>query len=506
MSQYGVAVIGSGFSGIAAAIALKRAGLDDLVVLERGDAVGGTWRDNHYPGCACDVPSHLYSFSFAPRPDWSRVFAPQAEIRAYLERCADQHDVRRHLRLRTEIVEAAWDDGAARWTLRARSGERFVARAVVAATGALSNPAIPDLPGAARFRGPRFHSARWDHGADLDGKRVAVVGTGASAVQIVPAIQPRAGRLYLLQRTPAWVLPRPDRAYGALEKAAFRAVPALRRLHRALIYARLEARVLAFDHPALMRLVARQGRRHIERSVADPALRDLLTPRDTPGCKRILLSNDYYAALASPNVEVLTEPIEEVGETSIALAGGRVLEVDAIVYGTGFAVHDYLGGLRVTGRGGERLADRWRDGAEAYLGTAVAGFPNLFLMTGPNTGLGHNSMIVMIEAQARYVARAIRLIHDADGASLECRRERQDAYNAWLARRTAGTVWATGCRSWYLDERGRNVVLWPGLASAFRARTRRLDLADYVLRVRDLCVTSADRPRAAAPPARGPAG
>jgi cation diffusion facilitator CzcD-associated flavoprotein CzcO len=515
MSQYAparrapvfVAILGSGFSGLAVAIELKRAGIDDFVVLERAATLGGTWRDNHYPGCACDVPSHLYSFSFAPKPDWSRAFAPQAEIRAYLERCADDFDVRRHIRFGCEIVDAAWDDGEARWSLRARSGETFVATAVVVGVGGLSNPSIPHLRGIEGFRGAQFHSARWDHSVDLRGKRVAVIGTGASAIQFVPQIQPVVDRLYLLQRTPAWVLPRPDRAYTALEKAAFGVVPGLRWLHRKWIYARLECRVVAFEHPALMRLVAAECRRHMARSISDPALRDRLLPRYTPGCKRILLSNDYYPALAQPNVEVLADEVAEVGAASLTLAGGRKLEVDAIVYGTGFTVHDYLGGLSIVGRDGVRLADRWRQGAEAYLGTTIAGFPNLFTMTGPNTGLGHNSMTVMIEGQAGYILQALRLLRDRDLASLECRRERQDVFNAWLARRTATTVWASGCKTWYLDERGKNTTLWPGLATAFRARTLRLRVADYVLGHRDpsrrrLTAASADRRPSAAPGAR----
>jgi cation diffusion facilitator CzcD-associated flavoprotein CzcO len=482
------------------AIELKRAGIDDFVILERAATLGGTWRDNHYPGCACDVPSHLYSFSFAPKHDWTRAFAPQEEIRAYLERCADEFDVRRHIRFNCEVVDAAWDEGQARWRVRARSGATVTASALVVGIGGLSNPAIPRLPGIERFRGVQFHSARWDHGADLRGKRVAVIGTGASAIQFVPQIQPVVDKLFLLQRTAPWILPKPDRAFAGWERAAFGAVPGLRWLYRHYIYARLEGRVLAFEHPALMRLVERQGRRHIERSIRDPALRDLLTPRYTPGCKRILLSNDYYPALAQPNVEVLGDEVAEVGERSVTLASGRTLEVDAILYGTGFAVHDYLGGMTVTGRDGVRLGDRWKQGAEAYLGTTIAGYPNLFTLTGPNTGLGHNSMVVMIEGQARYVRQALRLLHANPGAAIECRRERQDAFNAWLARRTATTVWASGCRSWYLDERGRNTVLWPGLATAFRARTLRLRLADYVV---SFTRAAPDRLRVVAPRAAG---
>lgn len=479
-----VAILGSGFSGIAIAAELKTAGIDDFVVLERAATLGGTWRDNHYPGCACDVPSHLYSFSFAPKSDWSRSFASHAEIRAYLERCADGLDVRRHILFGREITSAAWDDARSRWRLRASTGEELTAHALVMAIGALSNPAYPSLRGIERFRGAQFHSARWDHGYDLRGKRVAVIGTGASAIQFVPQIQPRVARLYLLQRTPPWVLPKADRAFSSWERAAFRLVPGLRWVYRQSIYWRMEGSVLAFDHPALMRLVEHQSTRHIERSIRDPELRRLLTPRYQPGCKRILLSNDYYPALAQPNVEVIGDELVEVSEQAITLAGGRSLEIDAILYGTGFTVQDYLGGMTITGRDGAGLASRWEDGAEAYLGTTVAGFPNLFVMTGPNTGLGHNSMIVMIEGQARYVREAICLLRDRGLASLEPRRDVQTAYNAWLARRHARTVWSSGCTSWYLDARGKNTTLWPGFATAFRARMARLRLDDFELRPR----------------------
>lgn len=487
-----VAILGSGFSGLAIAAELKKVGIEDFVILERAATLGGTWRDNHYPGCACDVPAHLYSFSFAPRPDWSRSYAPQAEIRAYLERCADDLDLRRHILFEREIVTAAWDDAGAVWRVRARTGEELTAHALVMAIGALSNPAYPRLRGIERFRGAQFHSARWDHGYDLRGKRVAVIGTGASAIQFVPQIQPRVARLYLVQRTPPWVLPRPDRAFSSWERAAFRRVPGLRWLYRQAIYWSHEGRVLAFDHPALMRIVEQQGKRHIARSIRDPALRRLLTPRYQPGCKRILLSSDYYPALAQPNVEVIGDEIVEVSEHTIELAGKRagtragtrVLEIDAILYGTGFTVHDYLGGMTITGPGGASLASRWADGAEAYLGTTIAGFPNLFVMTGPNTGLGHNSMLVMIEGQARYVREAICLLRDRGLASLEPRQGAQTAYNAWLARRHARTVWSSGCASWYLDARGKNTTLWPGFATAFRARTARLRLDDFELRPR----------------------
>ncbi|HET9599710.1 MAG TPA: NAD(P)/FAD-dependent oxidoreductase [Anaeromyxobacteraceae bacterium] len=479
--QVEVAILGAGFSGLAVARELERTGLCNYAILERGGSVGGTWRDNSYPGCACDVPSHLYSLSFGPRPDWSRAYAPQPEIRAYLEACADALGVRPHIELGREAVSAAWDE-AGWWRVRLRSGEELLARAVVAATGALSNPAWAELPGRERFRGAQFHSAGWDHGFDLAGRRVAVVGTGASAIQFIPRIQPLAARLYVLQRTPPWILPRRDRAFRPWERALLRGVRPARWLYRQAVFWRLEGRALAFvEHPALMRLVAWAARRHLARAVRDPALRERLTPRYRPGCKRILLADDYYPAITRPNVELVTAPIEGVLEGGLRLAGGRLLEVDAIIHGTGFAVHRHLGGLSVTGRGGVTLSERWRGGAEAYLGTMVAGFPNLFLMTGPNTGLGHNSMLVMIEGQARWIARALRLARRRGAATVEPREEAEREWAERIRRRTARSVWASGCRSWYLDPQGRNTTLWPGFASGFRARLARLRPAELRL-------------------------
>jgi cation diffusion facilitator CzcD-associated flavoprotein CzcO len=492
-------VVGTGFSGLAVAHALKRDGLDDLVLLERAASLGGTWRDNTYPGCACDIPSHLYSFSFAPRREWTRVYAPQPEIREYLEWCADALDVRRHVLFGREVVAAEWDEGRAAWTVAMRSGEEIEARALVLATGALANPAVPPLPGLDRFRGARFHTARFDHACDLRGKRVAVIGTGASAIQIVPRIQPEVARLHVVQRTPPWILPRGDRPFRGFERTLLGAVPPLRWLYRQLLYWTLETRIVGFERPALMRAAEWWARRHMERSIRDPALRAKLTPSYRAGCKRILLSDDYYPAVARPNVEVVTEPVREVGERSLVLADGREIDVDAIVLATGFEVHEYLGGLAVTGRGGATLRERWRDGARAWLGMLVPGFPNLFLLNGPNTGLGHNSMVVMIEGQARWAARAIRLLRERGLSALEIRPEIEAAHHRWIERHAGRAVWATGCTSWYLDERGRNTTLWPASASAFRARTARLRTADLALRP----AGSGDAPGEGDPSARG---
>ncbi|MBC8073401.1 MAG: NAD(P)/FAD-dependent oxidoreductase [Deltaproteobacteria bacterium] len=477
-----VAIIGTGFAGLGVAAELLRTGIDDFVLLERAGSIGGTWRDNHYPGCACDIPSHLYSFSFAPKPDWSRAYAPWHEIRAYLERFVDDAGLRAKIELEQTLASARWDAGTSCWQLRTRQGLELTARFLVLAAGGLSNAAFADIPGRERFAGPQFHSAQWDHDVDLAGKRVAVIGTGASAIQFVPQIQPTVGKLYLLQRTPPWILPKPDRAYSGFTKTALRVVPGLRALYRQSIYWRLEARLVAFtEAPKLMAIAERTALRHIEASIADPELRARVTPKYRPGCKRILLSNDYYPALTQPNVELLDDRIEAIVEHGVRFASGRELEVDVLIHGTGFAVHDYLGGVQVYGEGGVELGELWSHGAEAYLGTAIAGFPNLFMIVGPNTGLGHNSMIVMIEGQAHYAVEAIGLARARKLAAIAVKPEVQRDYNAWVQGKNAAAIWATGCRSWYLDARGKNTSIFPSFATAFRRRTAKVRLDDFEL-------------------------
>jgi cation diffusion facilitator CzcD-associated flavoprotein CzcO len=478
-----VAIVGSGFSGLGAAIRLKRQGVDDLVVLERADDVGGTWRDNGYPGCACDVPSHLYSFSFAPNPGWTRSFSPQPEIWDYLRRCARDHGVLPHLRLGHELLEAAWEDGTQRWRLRTSQGS-LTAQVLVLGTGPLSEPSIPALPGLDRFRGTVFHSAAWNHEHVLDGERVAVVGTGASAIQFVPHVQRLAGRLHLFQRTPPWILPRRDRAITPLEHWLFRTVPATQRLARLGIYWSREMSVAGFTlEPRLMGLARRLALRHLRRQVPDPELRARLTPAYTVGCKRILLSNDYYPALTRPNVEVLPTGVAEARERSLVGSDGTERQVDTIILGTGFHVTDAPAMQRVRGRDGRLLSEVWRSGMAAHLGTTVAGFPNLFMLVGPNTGLAHTSIVLMIESQLAYVLDALRHM-DAHGAgSVEVRPESQAAFVDEVQERMRRTVWVRGgCASWYLDASGRNTTLWPGSTWAYRLRTRRFHAAQHVLR------------------------
>ncbi|MBT2383142.1 NAD(P)/FAD-dependent oxidoreductase [Streptomyces sp. ISL-11] len=476
-----VAVIGSGFGGLGAAVRLRREGVTDFVVLERAGSVGGTWRDNTYPGCRCDVPSHLYSFSFAPNPEWPRNFSGQPHIRAYLERVADTFGLRPHLRFHSEVHSARWDAERLLWELDTASGP-LTADVVVSATGPLSEPKVPDVPGLADFPGKVFHSARWDHDYDLRGKRVAVIGTGASAAQIVPAVQPDVRHLTLFQRTPPWVLPRADRRITAAEQWLHAKAPLTRVLRRQLLWAIRELQVSAFTkHPELLGLLESLARSHLRKAVKDPALLAELTPDYRIGCKRILLSNDYYPALARPNVDVVSSGLAEVRGSTLVAADGREAEADAIVFGTGFRVTDMPIAERVTGAGGTTLAEEWKDGMAALRGTSAAGFPNFLTIIGPNTGLGNSSMILIIEAQLNYLADFMRQLDTLGGrAALDARPSAVGVWNRGLQTRMRRTVWNTGgCDSWYLDAEGRNTVVWPGTTSEFRKVTRRVDLTEY---------------------------
>jgi len=474
-----VAIVGAGFGGVGTAIRLKQEGIVDFVILERADDIGGTWRDNTYPGCTCDVQSHLYSFSFAPNPAWSRTFSPQPEIWAYLKRIARENGVMPHVRYGHEVRGAAWDEAAQRWRIDTAHGP-VTARVLVLASGALSDPVIPDLDGMETFRGAAFHSAHWDHDVDLAGKRVAVIGTGASAIQFVPAIQPLVARLHLFQRTAPWVIPRHEREIGDLTHGVFRRVPAAQKLLRGAIYLQREATLGLFRHPAAMRLAQRAALRHLRKSVADSVLREKLTPDFTMGCKRVLISNDYYPALARPNVEVVAEGIAEVRAHSVVSTDGVEREVDAIILGTGFRPTDPPLAPYVRGRGGVSLSEAWAGSPKALAGTTVAGFPNLFILMGPNTGLGHTSVLYMLEAQFDHVLGALAHMRGADLAAVEPRAEAQAAYVASVDRRMRGTVWVSGgCASWYLDATGRNSTLWPDTTYRFRRRVARFRPDEY---------------------------
>ncbi|MEV6568373.1 flavin-containing monooxygenase [Streptomyces kronopolitis] len=476
-----VAVIGSGFGGLGAAVRLRRQGITDFVVLERAGSVGGTWRDNSYPGCACDVPSHLYSFSFAPHPEWPRNFSGQPHIRAYLERVADTFGLRPHLRFHAEVESLRWDGGQLHWEIETASGP-LTADVVVSATGPLSDPKTPDIPGLETFAGTVMHSARWDHDHSLRGKRVAVVGTGASAIQIVPAVQPEVERLTLFQRTPPWVLPRADREISAAEKWLHTKVPATRAARRQLLWGIRELQVGAFTrHPNRLGLLERLARGHMTKAVKDPALRAALTPRYRIGCKRILLSNTYYPALAQPNVDVVAAGLKEVRGSTLVGSDGSEVEADTIVFGTGFHVTDMPIAQRVTGAHGTTLAEEWKDGMEALRGATAAGFPNFLTLIGPNTGLGNSSMILMIEAQLNYLADYLRQLDVLGGRiALTPRPSAVQEWNRTIQQRMTRTVWNTGgCDSWYLDANGRNTTVWPGTTGEFKKATRQVDLAEY---------------------------
>ena len=475
-----VAVVGAGFAGVGAGIRLREAGMTDFVILERAGAVGGTWRDNTYPGCTCDVPSHLYSYSFAPNPDWSHSFSRQPEIQAYLDAVTDRYGMRPYIRFGTELAGARWDASAARWRLRTSRGD-LTADVVIAAAGPLSTPSTPDIPGLDTFPGEIFHSARWDHRADLAGKRVAVIGTGASAIQIVPAIQPVAGRLTLFQRTPAWVMPRRDRRITDAEKWLYRQVPLTERLVRAGLHASREALVVAFvKQPALFGTARRIALRHLARAVPDPDLRARLTPGYMMGCKRILLSNDYYPALTQPNTELVAAGLAKVDGSTLTAQDGTARDADVIVFATGFHVIDMPLARRITGADGVTLAEVWGEDMRALRGTTIAGFPNLCLLIGPNTGLGHNSLIHIIEAQLDYTLDYLAALDRLGAAALDTRPDAEQRWCDDVGRRMASTVWATGgCASWYLNAAGRNPTLWPGSVGRFRRATRRVDLAEY---------------------------
>jgi cation diffusion facilitator CzcD-associated flavoprotein CzcO len=502
MPDVTVAIIGSGFGGIGMAASLRRAGITDVVLLERAADLGGTWRDNCYPGAACDVPSHLYSFSFAPNPGWSRSFSAQPEIWAYLRRVAAAEGVTGKIRFGEEVTSARWDQAGRLWRIETTK-TALTARFLVCAAGPLSDPMIPDIPGLRAFAGTVFHSAAWDHDYDLAGRNVAVIGTGASAIQFVPQIQPLAGQLTVFQRTPPWIMPRHDRPISGLERWLFRHVPLTQLVARAGIYLGREASAPGFvKSPAILRAAEAMALRHLHRQVADPGLLARLTPSYRMGCKRILLSNDYYPALAQPNVSLVTEGIKEIREDSVLTCNGTVHHVDALIFGTGFHVTDFPSARRIFGAGGVSLASRWSatPAQTAFRGTTTSGFPNLFVLAGPNTGLGHNSQVFMIEAQIRYVRSALAHARRHGADRIEVRPEAQAAYDRVVQRKMRRTVWVTGgCTSWYLDDHGRNVTLWPDFTWAYAWQTRRFDSSSYDLAPPLTCGTGAASPAAPQP-------
>ena len=480
-----VVIIGTGFSGLGMAIQLKKAGVDDFVVLEKANDVGGTWRDNTYPGCACDIQSHMYSFSFEQNPKWTRSFPSQPEIWDYLRTVTDRYGLRRHIRFGQELTGARWDEDQQVWHVHTKSGQERTANFVVSGVGALHIPNIPKLPGIESFAGPTFHSATWNHDVDLRDKRIAVVGTGASAIQFVPRIAPVARQVHLFQRTAPWVMPKPDYPMPDWSRTLFRFVPGAQRLYRDAIYWLLEARALGFNgHPKLLQAAEGIAKRHMAKSIADPELRAKLTPDYRMGCKRVLVSNDYYPTLARDDVEVVTEGVTEVREHGVVAADGTEREVDVIIFGTGFHVTDAFDNLDIIGRNDRNLGKEWSvEGMRTHLGITVSGFPNLFFLLGPNTGLGHNSVVFMIESQIRYVMDAIRLVEANRAAAIEVRPSVQERFNTDIQRQLVRGVWTQGgCTSWYLDAKGVNRTIWPGFTWRYWLRTRRVDPADFELR------------------------
>lgn len=505
MEEFPIVIVGTGFSGIAAAIQLRRAGIESFTILEKAADIGGTWRDNTYPGAACDIPSHLYSFSFEPKPDWSRSFSGQEEIRAYLQHCVEKYDLRRHMRFGCEVAGAEFDEAAGAWTVRLAGGETLQARALIVGAGALNVPAYPDIPGLEEFRGKLFHSNRWDHDYDLTGKTVAVIGTGASAIQFVPEIAPKVARLHVFQRTAPWVLPKEDFVVRPWVRALFRRAPYLQRLYRASIYWRLELRFAGvLLNRRFAKVLERLARRHLATAVADPVLRAKLTPSYTMFCKRILLSNDYYPALQRDNVELVTDGIERITERGLRTHDGVERPVDAIVCGTGFTVSDYLKRLHVVGRGGRTLAATMREDGASHLGITVSGFPNLFFLMGPNTGLGHNSMIFMIEAQARYAVQAIERLRSDRLRFLDVRAPVQEAEHARVRAALGRSVWESGCRSWYAQN-GVNDTIWPSYTFQYWWKTRRFALDDHEVAARQAAEPGAGEAAARAASRRGSA-
>jgi cation diffusion facilitator CzcD-associated flavoprotein CzcO len=487
---YDTLIVGTGFTGIGAAIKLADAGVDDFVIVEREDRVGGTWRDTTYPGAACDIPSLLYSFSFVSNPTWSRAYSPADEIRRHIEDMVDRFDLRRRIRFGVEVDGLTFDEVDGTWTLSTispKGKQSLRARTVVLASGPLPDHGLPDIRGINTYEGHQIHSARWDHDYDFSGKRVAVIGTGASAVQIIPELVQKAAFVKVFQRTPGWVLPRLDVATPAAAQTLFAKVPAAQRLARQMLYWGHEANAtaLVWDSP-LTSLVARLGKAHLHRQVKDPWLRRQLTPDFTPGCKRMLVSSDYYPALQRDNCKLIDWPIATISPVGIRTSDGIEHHLDAIVYATGYDVHLTGPPYSVTGRGGRSLADEWAGGAQACKSINANGYPNLFMMTGPNSGPGHNSLLVFVEGQLDYAVAGITTILRNNLRYLDVRADVQRAHNERIQKRLTKTTWMSGCSSWYLTADGFNASMYPGFATQYLRQMRDFRFGDYDAVARDV--------------------
>lgn len=481
--DYQVAIIGAGFAGIGAAIRLQMEGHTSFVIFEKAPEIGGTWRDNIYPGCACDIPSHLYSYSFELNPNWSRSFSKQPEILAYLKHCVEKYALGQKIRLNTAITRLFFEEGQACWTLTTQNGETISARVVVLALGPLNVPNIPKISGQASFTGTSFHSSEWKTDYPLKGKRVAIIGTGASAIQIVPEIAKEVDQLFIFQRTAPWVSPRMDKEVSESTQHFFQRFPLFNWLFRSLIYRILEFRGKAFFGNTFIRnWLQKRATQNRLKSITDPLIRQAATPNYEIGCKRILVSDDYYPALNLPQVELIPEEVIAINGDTLTGKNGTKRAVDTIIYATGFHAAEYEKAIEVVGKNQRNLSAVWKNaGPEAYLGTTIAGFPNLLIMIGPNTGLGHNSMIHMMESQFNYLIDYLQLLNTKKLAYLDVKQAVQDTYNQHLQAQLSGMVWATGCKSWYQTEKGKNTTLWPGPTTTYRQQTRHINAEDYEL-------------------------
>lgn len=478
--DFEIAVIGTGFAGICMGIKLLEAGINDFVILEKADDIGGTWRDNTYPGAACDVSSHLYSFSFEPNPDWSRMFSGQKEIYDYLKNVVKKYQLEPYIKYEHEVTGGSFDELSGKWNINVSGKEDIKARFWINGMGPLNRPTFPEIPGKDSFQGPAFHSSEWDHSVDLNGKRVAVIGTGASSIQVTPSIAPIVEQLYVFQRTPAWVMPKMDRTMTSFEKKLFKAIPFIQKLYRWRIYWYNEIPAYAFTYkPKYTKFIQALSLRNLKKRVPDKALREKLTPKYMIGCKRILLSNDYYPAFLRPNVELVTEGIESIDENSIITRDGNKREIDAIVYCTGFMAAEFPAYFKMKGLNGKTLDDEWKTAPEAFLGTTVSGFPNMYLIIGPNTGLGHNSMIYMIEAQVTYIMDALKKARKANYKYMDVKKDSQDEYNKNIQKKLVGTAWDSGCVSWYQTKAGKNTSIFPGFTFEFSKKTKKVNERDY---------------------------
>jgi len=482
VSQPTVVILGAGVSGLCTGIQLLEAGITSFTIFEKSDRVGGTWYENQYPGAACDVPSHFYSYSFEQNPNWTRKFSGQAEIQRYLQHCAEKYQILPHIRFGTEVTGASFDERTGQWRIRTSTGEDVTANVLVSGVGQLNRPHIPDLPGLSDFEGLSFHSARWNHAHDLTGKNVAVIGNGASAIQFIPSVAKKAAKLTIFQRSANWIVPRGDYAYSERAKKIFRAFPALQRVYRWFFYWQLEKNFLAFGgNGAIARTFEKGAKAWLEQAIPNERLRAALTPDYRVGCKRILIDDDFYPALARPNVEVETSEIARITRDSIETKDGATHPVDTIILATGFGATEFLAPMQIEGVAGKKLEEVWAPGAEAHLGITVSGFPNFFMMYGPNTNLGHNSIIFMIEAQVRYTVQCIQALAQRGLRYLDVKPEIQASYNRELQQALSHTAWAAGCKSWYKTAAGKVTNNWSSFTVAYWWRTRRPNLDEFNL-------------------------